>query len=65
MAIVKIYKWKTYNICTNENVESRRMATRAAIKKFVNSAPIEATEIEISEAELDGNEIWTPPGQDR
>jgi hypothetical protein len=41
------------------------MATRAAIKKFVNSAPIEATEIEISEAELDGNEIWTPPGQDR
>jgi hypothetical protein len=63
MALVKVYHWKTYNVCTNETVVSGRMATRVAIKSFSNSAPIEDTEIEVDEAKLDGNEMWTPPGQ--
>jgi hypothetical protein len=63
MALVKAYQWKTYNVCTNESVVSRRMATRAAIKSFSSSAPIEDAEIEVDEAKLDGNEMWTPPGQ--
>jgi hypothetical protein len=63
MALVKVYHWKTYNVCTNESVVSRRMATRAAIKSFSNSAPIEDTETEADEAKLDANEMWTPLGQ--
>ena len=60
MALVKVYYWKTYNVCTNESVVSRRMATRAAIKSFANSVPIENTEIEVDEAKVDGNEMWMP-----
>ena len=58
MGKVNIYKVKLYNILTDEEVLSRRMATRegAAIMK---GRVVESTEIEIDDTRLEPGEQWT------
>jgi len=52
--------WKTYDPNLDGSLDSKRWATRGAIRSFGNSAPIKETETEVDEAELDEN--WmTPP----
>ena len=64
MNTVKVYKWKKFDINTNEYKIGPSMATRQAIKSFGGAVPIEETETEVDVSVLAGNGMtppsWTP-----
>jgi hypothetical protein len=55
MGMVTVYRWTKYDITTDEQRPSRRMATAEAIA-LACGVPVEGTarEIDISELEIDG-----------
>ena len=52
MAMVKVYRFKVYNIMIDESLVSTRMATQERINKIDNATRIEGTEFEIDESLL-------------
>jgi hypothetical protein len=52
MKTVKVYRWKRYQITTDEYGVSQRMATREAIAKK-NCTPIPETEREVDASQVD------------
>ena len=61
MSTVKVYRWKKFDVNSDEYKIGPRMATRQAIKLFGSAVPIEETETEVDESLLNGNGM-TPPG---
>jgi hypothetical protein len=61
MANVKVYKVRVYDISTDQQCVSRRMATPEGAA-IMRGAIIEGTEAEIDESDLERGEKWTPIG---
>jgi hypothetical protein len=59
MSKVKVYRVKAYDVSTDQQVESRRMATREGAAAM-HGMIIESTETEIDDAQLEPGEQWTP-----
>jgi len=59
MAKVRVYRVKVYDIKTDDEILSRRMATREGVA-IMRGTPIESTETEIDDSQLERGEQWTP-----
>jgi hypothetical protein len=67
MAMVKVYRFKVYNITIDESPVSTRMATQERINKIDNATRIEGTGVEIDESLLTNGQTATnfDPGKVR
>jgi predicted RNA-binding protein len=55
---VKVYKFRMYDIASEQFKISARMATHACIKR-INARPIKGTELEIDREEVDSDGMTT------
>jgi hypothetical protein len=59
MAKVKVYKVKVYDVTTDQQIISRRMATSDGTA-IMRGIVVDGTETEIDESQLEPGEQWTP-----